>query len=82
MAITACIPARGSQAPRTRTGGPSGNPVSQAMPVRHSMVWANPVRSRHGPLSPKAGMRTMIRSGLTSCMRSQPRPNCSITRGV
>ena len=58
--MTACMPAKGSHAPRTNTGGPSANPVNHDMPVRHSMVWAKPVRSLQGPSSPKAGIRTMI----------------------
>ena len=63
-AKAACSPPSGSPAPRTRTGGPSGCPVSQAMPVSDSMVWAKPGRSRHGPSRPKAGMRTMQRAGV------------------
>ena len=82
VAITACIPAMGSHAPRTSVGGPSGNPVRHAMPLTDSIVWANPVRSRQGPPSPKAGMRTMMSSGFSSWTESQVNPNCSITRGV
>ena len=81
-AMTACIPAKGSQAPRTNTGGPSANPVNQDMPVRHSMVWAKPVRSRHGPSRPKAGIRTMMSWSFSPWTRSQSKPNCSMTRGV
>ena len=82
VANAACMPARGSQAPLTRTGGPSANPVNQDIPVRHSIVWANPVRSRHGPSRPKAGIRTMMSSPLSAWTRSQSKPNCSMTRGV
>ena len=73
-AMTACIPARGSQAPRTKTGGPSANPVNQDMPVRHSMVWAKPVRSRHGPSRPNAGIRTMTSWWFSSSTRMQVDP--------
>ena len=37
-ANAACTPASGSQAPRGATGGPSGNPVTQARPAICSMV--------------------------------------------
>ena len=45
------------------------------------MVMANPVRFRHGPSSPKAGIRTMIALGFSSLIRSHPRPSWSMTRG-
>jgi len=38
--------------------------------------------SRHGPDSPKAGIRIIRAFGLSSFTRSQPRPKFPITRGV
>ena len=57
-------------------------PVSQASPVICSIVWAKPVLSRHGPESPKAGMRRKMQRGFSSWIASQPRSKFSITRGV
>ena len=45
------------------------------------MVWAKPVRSRHGPSRPNAGMRIITARGLAAWIASQPRPKFSITRG-
>ena len=58
--IRACSPAPGSHGPNSAPGSCSGKPVSHAMPDTCSIVMANPVRSRHGPVSPNAGIRTMI----------------------
>jgi hypothetical protein len=52
------------------------------MPDTCSMVMAKPVRSRHGPVRPNAGMRTMISAGLISRTSSHERPNDSMTRGL
>ena len=38
-------------------GGPPSYPVTHAIPVICSIVCAKPGRSRHGPVSPNAGMR-------------------------
>ena len=46
------------------------------------MVWANPVRSRQGPLSPKAGIRTMISSGLSAWSCSNPTRTVRLPRRV
>ena len=51
------------------------------MPDACSMVWAKPVRSRHGPFRPKAGMRTMMVRSLSSWMASHVMPKLSSTRG-
>ena len=45
------------------TGFWSGWPVSQVSPEASSITKANAGLSRHGPSSPKPGMRTMIASG-------------------
>ena len=63
------------------TGGPSGNPVTQASPAICSMVGAKPTRSRHGPSSPNAGIRAMTSRGLTASKASAVSPKWSITRG-
>ena len=81
-ATTACIAAIGSQGPRGMRGWSSRCPVTQARPLICSMVCAKPVWSRHGPVSPKAGMRIRIARGFSARMRSQPSPMPSRTRGV
>ncbi len=70
VANTAWAAASGSHAPRCSTGGPSAQPVTHAMPVIDSIVCAKPVRSRHGPSSPYAGMRVITRRGFTACSTS------------
>jgi len=76
-----CMPEIGSQGPRWMRGRSSGWPVHQASPVICSIVCAKPTLSRHGPSSPKAGMRVKIASGFALRIASQPRPKPSITRG-
>ncbi len=80
-AKAACRPAIGSHTPRGISGGPSASPVSQAMPLACSIVWANPTRSRHGPSSPNAGIRTIVTRGLAERMSSHSRSRLPITRG-
>ena len=60
--MTACMPPIGSHGPRG-TSGMSSYPVTHARPEVCSIVMANPARSRHGPSSPNAGIRTIIRPG-------------------
>ena len=78
----ACSPAPGSHGPNRAPGACSGNPHSHAIPDTCSIVIANPVRSRHGPERPKAGIRTMIAAGLIARTSSHDSPNESITRGL
>ena len=77
----ACPPL-GSHGPRWMRGWSSAWPVIHASPAACSIVCANPGRSRHGPSSPKAGMRTSTARGLAAWTASQPSPNLSSTRGV
>jgi len=62
-------------------GGPSASPVTQARPAICSIVGANPTRSRHGPSSPKAGIRATTSRGLIASKASAVSPKWSITRG-
>ena len=80
-ANAACNPATGSQTPRGMIGGPSRCPVIQAIPAACSMVCAKPTRSRHGPSSPNAGIRTMIARGLAALTASHSRSKLAMTRG-
>ena len=62
-------------APRTSTGGPSGNgPPREAGDRLHGLREPGPIA--HGPSRPKAGMRTRTTAGFTAWRRSQPSPNC------
>ena len=65
-----------------RTGGSLACPVIQAMPEACSIVIAKPVRSRHGPDRPKAGIRHITARGFRAWISFQPSPKFSITRGA
>ena len=82
MAKAPCMPAMGSHGPRMMRGGPPSGPVTHAIPAIISIVWAKPTRSRHGPLSPNAGMRTNTAFGLSSWITSHVSPHRSHTRGA
>ncbi len=73
-AQAACMPESGSHGPRWMRGWSSAWPVIHASPLSCSIVCAKPVWSRHGPESPKAGMRTRIARGFAAGIASQPRP--------
>ncbi len=81
-ANAACSPPSGSHGPLGTTGGPSRYPVTHASPVTCSMFCANPGRSRHGPVSPHAGIRATTRFGGRRVGSSSMMPNRSTTRGV
>ena len=72
---------QGIAGPRGIRGGPSAGPVIQAMPLACSMVCAKPTRSRHGPSSPNAGIRTIVALGFAACTTSHSRSKLAITRG-
>ena len=77
-----CVPTIGSTTPPGMIGGPSSYPVSHAMPVICSIVWANPPRSRHGPSRPNAGSRSITTDGLIARTSGYDSPKPSITGGV